>query len=342
RGQTPRTPIAVAPWISCTRLFSPASNVSPSSSGRAVHVSPPSSTRPPPEPTASTTVPSRPARAAVLVSFPGSADTRRLRARARPHNGAPRNAAAGPPSAPPASIRRTSSPPTASPAASSTAAPSHPSPICMPRHYRLRGTGCDVSYGLPACGRRRLSSSDVSTLLKFAWLSVATAVVTIGLKTWAWWMTGSVGLLSDAAESVVNLVAAVVALIAITVAERPADADHQYGHSKAEYFSAVVEGAMIFLAAAVIPYTGVERLINPAPLESLGLGMAISVVAAVLNGVVGALLVRAGIRHRSPTLKADGKHLLTDVITSVGVVVGVALVWLTGWEVLDPLVAIAV
>src|SRR5699024_7137288 len=365
-------PIAVAPWISCTRIFSPASNVSPSSSGRAVHVSPPSSTRPPPEPTASTTVPSRPVRAAVLVSFSGSADNRRLRARGRtptsritetsanarawPHNGAPRNAAADPPSAPPASIRRTSSPPTASPAASSTAAPSHPSPICMPRHYRLRGTGCDVSYGLPACGRRRLSSSDVSTLLKFAWLSVATAVVTIGLKTWAWWMTGSVGLLSDAAESVVNLVAAVVrlgveawawwmtgavvllsdaaeavvnlvaavvALIAITVAERPADADHQYGHAKAEYFSAVVEGAMIFLAAAVILYTGVERLINPAPLESLGLGMAISVVAAVLNGVVGALLVRAGIRHRSPTLKADGKHLLTDVITSVGVVVGV-------------------
>src|SRR5699024_5070115 len=134
----------------------------------------------------------------------------------------------------------------------------------------------------------------------------------------------------------------VVALIAITVAERPADADHQYGHSKAEYFSAVVEGAMIFLAAAVILYTGVERLINPAPLESLGLGMAISVVAAVLNGVVGALLVRAGLRHRSPTLKADGKHLSTAVSTSVGVVVGVALVWLTGWEVLDRLVAIAV
>src|SRR5699024_179731 len=217
RGQTPRTTIAVAPWISCTRIFSPASNVSPSSSGRAVHVSPPSSTRPPPEPTASTTVPSRPVRAAVLVSFSGSADNRRLRARGRtptsritetsanarawPHNGAPRNAAADPPSAPPASIRRTSSPPNASPAASSTAAPSHPSPICMPRHYRLRGTGCDVSYGLPACGRRRLSSSDVSTLLKFAWLSVATAVVSIGLKTWAWWMTGSVGLLSDASES---------------------------------------------------------------------------------------------------------------------------------------------
>src|SRR5699024_8802901 len=263
-------------------------------------------------------------------------------ARAWPHNGAPRNAAADPPSAPPARPGTTSSPPPAPPAATRAAAPTHPSPICTPRHYRLRGTGCDVSYGLPACGRRRLSSSDVSTLLKFAWLSVATAVVTIGLKTWAWWMTGSVGLLSDAAESVVNLVAAVVALIAITVAERPADADHQYGHSKAEYFSAVVEGAMIFLAAAVILYTGVERLINPAPLEPLGLGMALAVAAAVLNGVVGALLVRAGIRHRSPTRKADGKHLLTDVITSVGVVVGVALVWLTGWEVLDPLVAIAV
>lgn len=182
----------------------------------------------------------------------------------------------------------------------------------------------------------------MSALKKFAWLSVATATVTIALKMWAWWMTGSVGLLSDAAESVVNLVAAVIALIAITVAERPADDDHQYGHSKAEYFSAGVEGAMIFVAAAFILYTGVERLLNPVPLESLGVGVAISVVAAALNGVVGVLLVRAGARHRSPTLKADGKHLLTDVVTSAGVVVGVTLVWITGWEFLDPIVAIAV
>src|SRR5699024_1333456 len=188
--------------------------------------------------------------------------------------------------------RRTNSPPTASPAASSTTAPSHPSPICMPRHYRLRGTGCDVSYGLPACGRRRLSSSDVSTLLKFAWLSVATAVVTIGLKTWAWWMTGSVGLLSDAAESVVNLGAAVVARGAIALAERLAVREREGGQAKAESVWAVVAGAMTFRAAAVNLHTGVERLITPAPLGSLGLVMAISVVAAVLNGVVGALLVR--------------------------------------------------
>ncbi|MFN3340212.1 MAG: cation diffusion facilitator family transporter [Dietzia sp.] len=182
----------------------------------------------------------------------------------------------------------------------------------------------------------------MSTLKKFAWLSVATSIVTISLKLVAWWVTGSVGLLADAAESVVNLVAAVVALIAITVAERPADDDHQFGHSKAEYFSAGVEGAMIFVAATFILYTGVERLLNPVPIGSLGLGLAISVVAAVINGVVGTLLVRAGIRHRSPTLKADGKHLITDVVTSVGVVIGVALVWITGWEVLDPIVAIAV
>lgn len=182
----------------------------------------------------------------------------------------------------------------------------------------------------------------MSSLKKFAWLSVATAIVTIALKVVAWWVTGSVGLLADAAESVVNLVAAVVALVAITVAERPADDDHQYGHSKAEYFSAVVEGAMIFVAAAFILYTGVERLINPVELGPLGIGLVISVVAAVVNGVVGTLLVRAGARHRSPTLKADGKHLLTDVVTSVGVVIGVALVWITGWEILDPIVAVAV
>lgn len=194
--------------------------------------------------------------------------------------------------------------------------------------------GCRVPGGL--------RSHVVSSLKKFAWLSVATAIVTIALKVVAWWVTGSVGLLADAAESVVNLVAAVVALVAITVAERPADDDHQYGHSKAEYFSAVVEGAMIFVAAAFILYTGVERLINPVDLGPLGVGLVISVVAAVVNGVVGTLLVRAGARHRSPTLKADGKHLLTDVVTSVGVVIGVALVWITGWEILDPIVAVAV
>lgn len=173
-------------------------------------------------------------------------------------------------------------------------------------------------------------------------MSVATAVVTIVLKMAAWYVTGSVGLLSDAAESVVNLVAALIAVGAVTVAERPADDDHQYGHSKAEYFSAGVEGAMIFIAAAFILVVSIERIINPAPLESMGLGLAISVVATAINAAVGVALIRAGAKHRSPTLKADGKHLMTDVITTIGVVVGLSLAWLTGWEILDPLVAIGV
>lgn len=182
----------------------------------------------------------------------------------------------------------------------------------------------------------------MSTLKKFAWLSVAASVVTIILKAGAWWLTGSVGLLSDAAESLVNLVAAIVALIAITIAERPADDDHQFGHSKAEYFSAGVEGAMIFIAAGSIIVLAVERLLNPQELEQLGVGLLVSVVASILNGIVGTMLIRAGRKHRSVTLTADGKHLLTDVITSVGVVVGVGLVWLTGWSALDPIVAIGV
>lgn len=182
----------------------------------------------------------------------------------------------------------------------------------------------------------------MSTLKKFAWLSVAASVVTIVLKVGAWWLTGSVGLLSDAAESLVNLVAAIVALVALTIAERPADDDHQFGHSKAEYFSAGVEGAMIFVAAGSIIVLAVERLLNPQELEQLGIGLLVSIVASVVNGVVGMMLIRAGRQNRSVTLTADGKHLLTDVITSIGVVVGVGLVWLTGWSALDPIVAIGV
>ena len=179
-------------------------------------------------------------------------------------------------------------------------------------------------------------------LRRFAWLSIAAALLTIGLKTTAWWVTGSVGLLSDAAESLVNLVAAIVALVALTVALKPPDKNHHYGHSKAEYFSAAVEGLMIFVAAAVILVASVERFLNPVPLENVGLGLGVSVVASVVNGVVAWVLIRAGRRHRSITLTADGKHLLTDVWTSVGVVVGVLLVWLTGWDRLDPVVAFAV
>lgn len=179
-------------------------------------------------------------------------------------------------------------------------------------------------------------------LSRFAYLSIAAAVATIALKSGAWWLTGSVGLLSDAAESIVNLVAAFVALIALKVAARPADDDHNFGHHKAEYFSAAIEGVMIFVAAALILVTSVERFLNPRPIENVGVGLAVSVVASVINGLVGWVLIRNGRKHRSLTLVADGKHLLTDVITSVGVVVGVVLVWLTGWDRLDPIIAFIV
>ena len=172
---------------------------------------------------------------------------------------------------------------------------------------------------------------QTSGLTKYAWLSIAAAVVTITLKTGAYLLTGSVGLLSDAAESVVNLVAAVIALVALTVAARPADDNHHYGHGKAEYFSAGIEGLMIFVAAALIIVSAVNRLLHPQELESLGIGLAITLLATAVNGAVGWLLIRVGGRHRSATLVADGKHLMTDVWTSVGVVVGVGLVAVTGW-----------
>ncbi len=179
-------------------------------------------------------------------------------------------------------------------------------------------------------------------LTRFAWLSIAAAVMTIALKTGAYLITGSVGLLSDAAESVVNLVAAFVALIALHVAAKPADDKHQFGHSKAEYFSAAVEGIMIFVAATFILVTSVQRFLAPEPLEQVGLGLGISLVASAINGAVAFVLMRAGRTHNSITLTADGKHLLTDVWTSAGVVVGVLLVALTGWLQLDALVAFAV
>ncbi len=179
-------------------------------------------------------------------------------------------------------------------------------------------------------------------LTRFAWLSIAAAVATITLKAGAYLLTGSVGLLSDAAESLVNLVAAVVALTALRVASRPADHNHHFGHGKAEYFSAGIEGIMIFIAAAVILLTAVERLLRPQELESLGVGLTISAVAAVVNGVVAVVLLRAGRAHRSAALQADGRHLLTDVWTSAGVIIGVFAVAVTGWQRLDPLVAVAV
>lgn len=185
-------------------------------------------------------------------------------------------------------------------------------------------------------------STGAPDLSRYGWLAVATALATIALKAGAWLVTGSVGLLADAAESIVNLVAAVVALIALKIAMKPADANHNFGHTKAEYFSAAVEGVMIFIAAISIGIFAVQRLLVPQPLEAVGVGLAISVVASVLNGAVALLLIRAGRRHHSIALKADGKHLMTDVWTSAGVLAGIVLVWLTGWDWLDPVIAIAV
>lgn len=179
-------------------------------------------------------------------------------------------------------------------------------------------------------------------LTKFAWLSIAAALVTIALKTAAWWVTGSVGLLSDAAESVVNLIAAIVALYVLRVAARPADKNHHFGHSKAEYFSSGVEGIMIFVAAAAILVFAIRRLMDPQPIEEVGLGLAISTVAALINGAVAFVLMRAARLHNSITLRADAKHLYTDLITTAGVLVGVILVGLTGWYWLDPVIAIGV
>ena len=186
------------------------------------------------------------------------------------------------------------------------------------------------------------ADADRQSLTRFAWLSIGAALLTIGLKTSAYLLTGSVGLLSDALESSVNLVGALMALAMLTIAARPADEEHAYGHGKAEYFSSGVTGALILAAAVSIGVAAVQRLLSPRPLEQLGVGLLISVVAALVNLTVALVLLRAGRRHRSVTLEADGHHLLTDVWTSVGVVVGVGAVALTGWDKLDPIVALAV
>ena len=180
------------------------------------------------------------------------------------------------------------------------------------------------------------------SLIKYAYLSIATGIAVFLLKIGAWYYTGSVGLLSDALESTVNIVAAVIALAALKAAAKPADKEHHFGRGKAEYFSAQIEGFMILLAALIIVVTAAERFLHPRELEQLGWGLAISTLASVLNGVVAVMLMRAGKEHRSPVLDADGKHLMTDVWTSVGVIVGVALVQVTGYLRLDSIVAMAV
>jgi cation diffusion facilitator family transporter len=180
---------------------------------------------------------------------------------------------------------------------------------------------------------------QVATLLR---LSVATAIVTIVLKTAAWWVTGSVGLLSDALESLVNLASALFALAMVTIAARPADEDHPFGHTKAEYFSSAFEGLMIAAAAIAISWAAIGRFLHPQPLEGVGVGLALSIVSSVLNGLLAARMLAESRRHRSIALEADARHLFTDVWTSAGVVVGVVAVQLTGWLWLDPAVAIGV
>jgi cation diffusion facilitator family transporter len=181
-----------------------------------------------------------------------------------------------------------------------------------------------------------------SLLKRYAWLSIAAAMATIGLKLAAWLLTGSVGLLSDALESLVNLVGGFVALAMLEVASRPADEDHAFGHGKAEYFSSGIEGTLILIAAIAIIIAAGRRLLHPLPLEQLGIGLAISVLASSVNLAAAWVILGAGKRHDSITLRANAHHLLTDVWTSAGVLAGVGLVAISDWHWLDPLVAMAV
>lgn len=181
-----------------------------------------------------------------------------------------------------------------------------------------------------------------SSLTRFAWISIAAAVSTIALKGGAYFLTGSVGLLSDALESVVNLVAAFMALAMLTLAARPPDEEHTYGHDKAEYLATGFEGALILIAALSIGVTAGQRLIDPRPIDQAGLGLMMLVVASIINLGVARVLLRAGRRYRSIALEADAHHLMTDVLTSAGVLVGVGAVAVTGWNRLDPLIGLAV
>ena len=183
---------------------------------------------------------------------------------------------------------------------------------------------------------------QTKSLKKFIYLAIAAAIATIALKLFAYFLTGSVGLFSDALESVVNLIAAVVALFMITLAEKPADEEHAYGHHKAEYFSSAIEGGMIVLAAFSIIWAAIPRLIHPQPLENVGIGLLVSMGASAINLAVGLILIKNGRKNHSITLEADGKHLMTDVYTSVGVLIGIGIVKMSGWLILDGIVAIGV
>ncbi len=187
-----------------------------------------------------------------------------------------------------------------------------------------------------------IDHQDRSNLTRFAWLSIAVAVFTITLKTIAYFLTGSVGLLSDALESIVNLAGGLMALGMLTIAARPADENHTYGHSKAEYFSSGVEGTLILIAAVSIMYAAIQRLMIPKELEQVGIGLVVSVAASLANLGVALLLRRAGKQYNSISLTANSNHLMTDVWTSGGVLLGVGAVAITKWQVLDPIIAILV
>lgn len=183
---------------------------------------------------------------------------------------------------------------------------------------------------------------DNTSLTRYAWISIAASIVTIVLKTVAYRMTGSIGLLSEAMESLVNLAGGIMALLMLKIAARPADDEHAYGHSKAEYFSSGVEGTLIFIAAICIAWAAYGRLVSPQPLQKIGLGMVVMVLSLGVNLGTALLLLRVGRRRNSITLEANAHHLLTDVWTSVGVIVAIVSVAATGWSVLDPLVAMVV
>lgn len=200
-------------------------------------------------------------------------------------------------------------------------------------------------------------STKQTSLMLYGWLSIAAALSTIALKSYAYLLTDSVGLLSDALESVINLVAAVIMLVVLHVAAQPPDENHPYGHEKIEYFSSGAEGVMILLAAISIGITAWERLWHPQPLQQLDLGIAISVLASIINLIVAIILIRVGKRHRSITLESDGKHLMTDVWTTIGILLGIGVIFMANsfeeslnfakqfgfkWEILDPIIAIFV
>ena len=176
----------------------------------------------------------------------------------------------------------------------------------------------------------------------YAWLSLATSILTIGLKFGAYYLTGSIGMLSDAVEAGVNIVAALVALGVLTYAEAKPDREHNFGHEKAQYFSSGIEGALIFVAAAAIVWSAIPRLAHPQAIEQVGAGLALSVVAGLANAACAWVMLRAARTHRSITLEADARHLLTDVWTTAGVFIGVVLVQVTGYLRLDPIIALAV